>query len=148
MGFLNYFFFIFLISIFTNLSFLLAEQTYYTGLFSKTALKGYDVVTYFEAETPQKGSPKFVYSYNGINWRFISQKNLEAFKVEPTKFIPQYGGWCAYAMADGKKVGVDPKSFKIINEKLYLNYNRKIQGKWLKNQDVYISKADKFWEKI
>lgn len=125
-----------------------AEPTIYTGLFSKTALKGYDVVSYFETQTAQKGKKEFSFKYQDVNWLFSSQKNLETFKTNPAKFMPEYGGWCAYAMADGQKVGVDPKSFDFKNGKLYLNYNKKIQSKWRKKQDVYIPKADKFWQKI
>ncbi len=125
-----------------------AEPTFYTGLFSKTALKGYDVVFYYQNNQAQKGDSRFSHQFQGVQWNFVNEKNLSTFKSDPTKYIPQYGGWCAYAMADGKKVGVDPRSFDIKNGKLYLNYNKKVQKKWQKKQDQYIPKADKHWEKI
>ncbi len=144
------FFYLSLFFIISNLSlhFASAEPTFYTGLFSKTALKGYDVVSYFESNTAQKGSEAFAFKYQDVNWHFVNQQNLDTFKANPAKYMPEYGGWCAYAMADGKKVGVDPKAFELKNGKLYLNYNRKIQTKWRKKQDQYIPKADKFWQKI
>lgn len=125
-----------------------AEQNFFTGLFSKKAIKGYDPVAYFTENKAVKGDPKFSYQWSDVTWNFASESNLNLFKAEPTKYAPQYGGWCAYAMADGTKVGVDPKSFDIKNGKLYLNYNKKIQKKWQRKTEKYIPKADLRWSKI
>ncbi len=88
------------------------------------AIEGYDPVSYFSGKATE-GSKSFSYTYMGVAYRFESAKNMEAFKANPAKYEPQYGGWCAYAMgAKGEKVEVDPQTFKIINGKLYLFYNK------------------------
>lgn len=135
------------ISIFFS-SVVFADPTINTGLLSSVAIKGYDPVAYFEENQAVKGSKKFSFVWNEVKWHFSSQKNLDLFKENSTKYAPQYGGWSAYYMADGKKVGVNPKSFDIENGKLYLNYNRKIQSKWRKKKEKYIPLANKFWERI
>jgi len=85
--------------------------------------QGYDVTEYFNNKAV-KGNKKFTTTYDGAQFKFVSKANLEAFTSSPDKFIPQYGGYCAYAIADkGKKVSVDPETFEIRDGKLYLFYN-------------------------
>jgi len=87
------------------------------------ALKGYDPVSYFLGE-PKKGNNKLVQTHRGITYHFSNQENLDAFKSAPTKYEPQYGGWCAWAMYDdGSRAGIDPKSYLIIDGKLYVFYD-------------------------
>jgi YHS domain-containing protein len=87
------------------------------------ALEGFDPVSYFEGK-PQEGDEDFKYQYKGISYYFASKSNLEKFKINPAKYEPAYGGWCAYAMGQtGEKVKIDPETFKIVNGKLYLFYN-------------------------
>ncbi len=110
---------------------------------------GYDVVAYFSNKAI-KGSPKFEYNFRGAKYRFSSEDHLEAFKANPNKYEPQYGGWCAYAMADkGEKVSVNPKTFEIRNGKLYLFYNAFFNNtleSWLaENPNKLIKKADTNW---
>jgi len=119
-----------------------------TGFFNSTALKGYDTVAYFTLGKAVKGSKKLTYKWNGVDWKFSSQKNLELFKTSPEKYAPQYGGYCAYAMADGKKVAINPKAFDVKDGKLYLNYNKSIQKKWKNSVDNFIKDADSEWNKI
>jgi len=119
-----------------------------TGWFNSLALKGYDSVAYFTLNKAIKGSKKFSHKWNGVDWYFSNQSNLEAFKNSPEQYAPQYGGYCAYAMADGKKVSIDPKSFDVKNGKLYLNYSSAVQQKWKKESESYIKKADSEWQKI
>ena len=113
---------------------------------------GYDVVAYFSKKVT-KGSAKFEYKYDGANYRFSTQKNLDTFKSNPKKYVPQYGGWCAYAMADkGEKVTINPKTFEIRNGKLYLFYNAYFTNtfeSWLEETpSKLIPKANKNWNKI
>lgn len=99
-----------------------AQQTDY-NLKKGYAAEGYDVTAYFNNEAVE-GNKDFVTVYDGVKFKFVSQENLDKFKANPTHFIPQYGGYCAYAVADkGKKVGVDPETFEIRDGKLYLFYN-------------------------
>ncbi len=84
---------------------------------------GYDVVAYF-ANKAEKGKKKYTTTYDGVKFQFSSAKNLAAFKESPTKYVPQYGGYCAYAIGkNGEKVSINPKTFEIRDDKLYLFYN-------------------------
>ncbi len=115
------------------------------------ALQGYDVVSYFMG-TPLKGKKSVAYDYKGINYWFNNPDNLDLFKKQPNKFEPAYGGWCAYAMGDtGEKVKIDPKSYKLIDGKLYLFYNFYFNNTlidWNKDEDRLIINADAHWSKI
>ncbi|WP_035335521.1 YHS domain-containing (seleno)protein [Dokdonia sp. PRO95] len=85
--------------------------------------EGYDVTEYFNNKAIE-GNKEFTTTYDGAKFKFASHENLEAFLLTPEKFIPQYGGYCAYAIADkGKKVSIDPETFEIRDGKLYLFYN-------------------------
>ena len=123
----------------------MAVDEIYTGFFSSAAIKGYDTVAYFTENKPVKGSSDFEYHWKGATWRFSSQENLELFKADPEKYAPQYGGWCAYAVSQNTTASIKPELFTIVNGKLYLNYDQKINAKWLANRDQYIIDADKNW---
>jgi len=115
-------------------------------------IKGYDPVAYFLQNKAIKGRKEFSNSYKGISYHFISSANLETFRSNPSKFEPQYGGWCAYAMGkEGSKVEVDPETFKIIDGKLFLFYNRFFNNtlkSWNENEPTLHSQADANWQKI
>jgi len=114
------------------------------------ALQGYDPVSYFKGK-PAKGKKEFVFNYQGVNYRFQTQENLEAFKKNSAAYEPQYGGWCAYAMgSSGEKVELDPETYKIIDGKLYLFYNKYFNNTlktWNKDEKNLKLKADKNWLK-
>lgn len=116
------------------------------------AVKGYDAVCYFKGKA-QEGKKQFVTTYDKVRYKFASEDNLEAFKANPTKYLPEYGGYCAYAVAvKGKKVDVDPETFEIRNGKLYLFYNSwgsNTLELWKKeNTKGLVKKADQNWESI
>ena len=113
---------------------------------------GYDVVAYFNNEATE-GNKKFITEYNGVKYKFSSQENLETFKNNSEKYIPEYGGYCAYAVAiKSKKVSINPKTFEIRDGKLYLFYNSwgtNTLDLWKKeNVKGLQKKADKNWELI
>jgi YHS domain-containing protein len=116
------------------------------------ALSGYDPVCYFAQGKALKGSKEFSYFYEGITYRFSSGQNRDDFRQMPARYIPQYGGWCAYAMGhDGTKVEVDPETFKIINGKLYLFYNKFFNNtlkSWNHDETKLKTQADANWQKI
>ena len=118
------------------------DEPIYTGIFSSNAVSGYDAVAYFTEGKPVKGSKKFQTEYMETKWRFDSQQNLDKFLANPTKYAPQYGGYCAWAMAGGYKASGDPKQWKIVDGKLYLNYDAKIKAKWEVDIPGFIVKAD------
>ena len=123
-----------------------AEEPIYTGFFSNKALDGYDTVAYFTHNRAMKGEQKFKLEYMGADWYFVSQANLDKFKTNPNKYAPQYGGYCAWAVAEKKDFAPgDPNNWSIIDGKLYLNYNRDIKNKWLENSDNFIQLGDQHW---
>jgi len=119
-----------------------ADEPIYTGIFSSNAVGGYDTVAYFTEGKPLKGKKKFQTEYMDTKWRFASQENLDKFLADPTKYAPQYGGYCAWAMAGGYKASGDPEQWNIVDGKLYLNYDAKIKAKWEVDIPGFIVKAD------
>ena len=125
-----------------------AEPPVYTGTFSSVAVQGYDPVAYFTEGKPVKGSKDFTTEYMGATFQFASAANRDAFVADPVMYAPQYGGYCAWAMADGKYAKGDANFWKIVDGKLYLNFNRGIQDKWNKDVPGFISKADTHWSEL
>ena len=115
------------------------------------ALQGYDPVSYFVNE-PKKGVKPYTYDHQGAVYYFSSQQNLEAFKKNPERYEPQYGGWCAYAIgATGDKVKIDPGTYKIADDKLYLFYNFRGHNTlldWDRDEAKLKPAADENWEGI
>jgi YHS domain-containing protein len=114
------------------------------------AINGYDPIAYFNEGQAVKGKKEFTTEWNGAQWLFSSEKNLETFKSNPEKYAPQYGGYCAYRASDGDghKSPTQPDAFTIVNDKLYLNYNKNVKIEWSKNQKDRIQTADKNWPKL
>ncbi|MGE5108139.1 MAG: YHS domain-containing (seleno)protein [Sphingobacteriales bacterium] len=133
--------------LFTGLVKLAAQQSeIYTT--EDGAIKGFDAVAYFTQNKAVKGNKQFAVSYKGATWYFSSKQNQEAFKKEPAKYEPQYGGYCAYGCSKGKKAKTEGEAFTVVNGKLYLNYNLDVLGIWKKDQQGYIKKADANWKTI
>ena len=84
----------------------------------------------------------------GAKWHFSSAANQQLFKENPNKYAPQYGGHCAFAIANDKLVAVDPKAFTIVNDKLYLNYSLSVRKRWAKDIPGYIADGDQNWAKL
>ena len=125
-----------------------AEKPVNATLFG-TAIKGYDPVAYFTAGKPLKGDSKIAYAWNGATWHFANAAHRDAFKAEPEKYAPQFGGYCAWAVSQNYTANSDPeKAWKIVNGRLYLNYNRDVQQTWEKDVPGNIAKADENWPKI
>lgn len=122
------------------------------NLENKTAIKGYDPVGYFNQGKAVKGKKELSVSYQGVIYQFSSIENKNAFLKNPSKYEPQYGGWCAYAMGSaGEKVEINPETFKIIDGKLFLFYNAYFNNtlkSWNKDENNLKSQADNNWKKI
>jgi len=112
------------------------------------AISGYDAVAYFKQGEAIKGKKELSTVWNGATWVFSSEQNLEAFKSAPEKYAPQYGGWCAYGTSEGHLSPTQPDAFTIVNDKLYLNYNKNVKVEWSKNQTERIRAADENWPKL
>ena len=109
---------------------------------SDAAILGYDSVAYFTVGKPVKGQDRFATEWMGAKWKFASQVNLDLFKSNPAKYAPQYGGYCAYGVAQDNLVSIEPDKFTVLNGKLYLNYNAEVQATWLKDPARYVKQAD------
>lgn len=112
------------------------------------AIRGYDTVAYFTQGKPVKGKPALKTTWNGATWQFSSQANLEAFKANPAKYAPAYGGYCAWAMAQGYTASTVPQAWDIKDGKLYLNYDLSIRKKWRRDIPGHIRKGDANWPKV
>lgn len=112
------------------------------------ALHGYDPVAYFKAKKPTLGLANLTHTFDGGTYRFSNLSNLEKFKANPTKYAPQFGGFCAMGVVLEKKLDGDPQAWRVVDEKLYLNINKDIQKKWLEDVPGNISKAGKTWPEI
>jgi YHS domain-containing protein len=112
------------------------------------AIQGYDPVAYFNQNQAIAGSAEFTASHAGATYRFVSARNLDAFLQDPAKYVPAYGGYCAFGMAQGYKAPVEPDKFTIVNGRLYLNYNGVVQSTWRKEIDGNIQRADTNWKEI
>ena len=125
-----------------------AEKPVNTTLFG-VAIKGYDPVAYFTEGKPRKGDAKLVHEWNGAKWYFATAEHRDAFKAEPEKYAPQFGGYCAWAVSQNYTAGVDPETaWKLVNGKLYLNYSRDVQKKWEQDVPGNIAKGEVNWPKI
>jgi YHS domain-containing protein len=110
---------------------------------------GYDPVSYTVDHKAVEGSKQFAFKYGGATFRFVSQAHRDLFAKDPERYMPAYGGWCAYAMgAKNEKVEVDPETFKVKDGKVYLFYNRYFTNtleEWNKNERSLLPVADRNW---
>jgi YHS domain-containing protein len=113
-----------------------------------SAIRGYDPVAYFTEGRPVEGVSAHTLEWRGATWYFASAENLEAFRAEPERFAPQYGGYCAWAVSQGYTASIDPEAWDIVDGKLYLNYNRDIQARWQGDRPGFIALADGNWPAI
>jgi YHS domain-containing protein len=112
------------------------------------AAHGYDVVAFFTEGKPVIGSDAYALAHDGGTYRFASQADVDTFKADPRKYEPAYGGFCAYGAALGKKFDGDPRFWRIVDGKLYLNLNGDIQTEWSKDVAGNIQKGNVNWDRI
>jgi YHS domain-containing protein len=115
---------------------------------SSPAVAGYDVVSYQTGKRPIRGNGHYVAEHAGATYLFASQKNREMFQQDPDRYVPAYGGYCAFGVSKGKKFVGDPEVWRIVDNRLYLNLDARIQDDWLKDVSGYIKAADANWNKI
>jgi YHS domain-containing protein len=109
------------------------------------AIKGFDAVAYFAAGSAAKGNPKFEFAWNGAKWLFSNAENLDRFRSDPEAYAPQFGGYCSYAVSKGYTADGDPEAWKLVDGKLYLNYNPEVKTLWEKDEAANIAKGETNW---
>ncbi len=124
------------------------KDAIYTSRNSNLALQGYDPVAYFTLGEATKGSGDYTTTYQGADVQFSSAEHLALFEANPEAYAPQYGGYCAWAVAKGKTAKGDARRWAVVDGKLYLNYNKGIQKKWDKNRAGFITDADQNWPTV
>jgi len=113
------------------------------------AIHGFDPVAYFNSGAPAKGLPEYSAKWQNATWLFASAEHRDAFIQNPDKFAPQYGGWCAYGMAEGYAAETDPlKAWTIHEGKLYLNWNEEVSRLWSLNLTGYLRKSNSNWPDV
>ncbi len=118
----------------------------YNSMHAGIGAKGYDVVAYFVDSKPVQGSDRYASDYGGVKWQFASEENLSTFKKDPAKYAPQFGGYCAWGASVGKLFDVDPvNGWKVVDGKLYLNFNGDINATFSKAPQSFIEKAYQNW---
>lgn len=127
---------------------LAAEPPVFTGIVKGVAVGGYDPVAYFTQAKPVQGREDLTLEHQGAKWRFASEANRDAFKAEPARYAPQYGGYCAWAVSQGYTAKGDPNAWKVVDGKLYLNYNLSVRRDWAKDIPGNIKRGDGNWPKV
>jgi len=120
----------------------------YSAAGAPLAIHGYDPVSYFTDAAPALGDDAITVVHDGAAYRFSSKKNAEMFKKNPSRYIPQFGGYCAFGVSVGKKFDGDPRLWTVHDDKLYLNLNPEIQKMFSKDVAGAVKKANKNWVEI
>jgi hypothetical protein len=115
---------------------------------SGLALQGYDPVAYFTEQKAVRGRPQFTATHEGVSYRFFSAANRDTFVAAPAKYLPQYGGYCAFGVASGYKAPIEPEAWTIVDGKLYLNYNQSVRRQWSSDVPGNVRKADTNWPAV
>ena len=129
----------------------LLSLTSHAGEFNEhdgVAIKGYDPVAFFKESKPVRGRDDLRFDYKGSTFIFSNADNRAAFAADPEKYVPQYGGYCAFGTARGYKADIDPATFTVIDGRLYLNYNRQVQKDWAADTARFIREADARWPTV
>ena len=109
---------------------------------------GYDPVAYFTDGKAMRGLEQMTAEHGGVTYRFASAEHRDLFQAAPEKYLPRYGGFCAYAAAKGSLAKTDPEAFSVVDGKLYLNFSKDVRERWLQHPAEYIAEADKRWPKL
>ncbi len=112
------------------------------------AVHGFDVVAYFTEGKPVAGDSRYTAEHGGATYRFASAEHRDLFAGNPAKYAPQYGGFCAFGTAMGRKFDGDPQAWAIVDDKLYLNLNKDVQAKWRENVPGFLKGAENNWPLI
>ncbi|RDJ25187.1 hypothetical protein DWF00_18555 [Bosea caraganae] len=112
------------------------------------AIRGYDPVAYFRDGGPRLGKPEFSVRHGGATWRFASAEHKALFEAAPERYLPAYGGFCAYGTSRGYLVKIEPEAWSIVDGRLYLNYDTGVRKTWLGATRKYIARAEAGWPNL
>jgi hypothetical protein len=112
------------------------------------AIRGYDPVAYFRDGGPRPGKPEFTARHGEVSWRFASAEHKALFEADPERYVPAYGGFCAYGTSRGYLVKIEPEAWSIVDGRLYLNYDLGVRTTWLGRTKTYIARADGNWPRL
>ena len=139
----------YLFTVFTGLLALTSVSVQATSITdSVTAIGGYDVVSYHTDKRPLRGNGHYLAVHDEVTYLFSSQENQATFEANPAKYVPAFGGYCAFGASVGKKFVGDPEVWRLVDNKLYLNLDVEIQSQWLKDVPGRIKTAEAKWRKI
>jgi hypothetical protein len=125
-----------------------AAREIYTGLLSRTAAGGFDVVAYVTQGRPVEGTRAHAATWKDVAWRFASAEHRAAFLADPERYAPAYGGHCAWAAAQGYRAKGDPRHWRVVGGRLFLNYNAAVHRDWEKDIPRFIAAADANWPRL
>jgi len=112
------------------------------------AIRGYDPVAYFRNGGPRLGKPELSVRHGGAVWRFASAEHKALFEADPERYLPAYGGFCAYGTSRGYLVKIEPEAWSIVDGRLYLNYDLGVRETWTRRTKTYIARADGNWPRL
>lgn len=112
------------------------------------ALRGYDPVAYFSLGKATAGKTEFSAVHEGATYLFASAAHRDTFVATPARYLPQYGGYCAYAASQGYKADADPKAWHVIDGRLFVNYNASVAKTWAAKAADYIKAGDANWPRV
>ncbi len=112
------------------------------------AIRGYDPVAYFTEGRPVRGSAAFSHRWHGAAWHFASAAHRDAFAADPMRYAPAYGGFCAFAVSEGYTAPIDPQAWRIVDGRLFLNYDRSVQQRWEADMTARITRGDANWPAV
>jgi len=116
--------------------------------YSTPGVAGYDVVSYQTGEKPLRGNGNHIAVHEGVTYLFVNEANRKTFERDPGRYVPAFGGYCAYGVAVGKKFVGDPDVWAVVHGRLYLNLDTKIQQIWSEDVPGNIETANKKWSSI
>ena len=125
-----------------------AQDPIFSAPGTDLAVSGYDAVAYFADGRAVPGDEAYHYAWNGAAWRFASQAHLDQFKADPARYAPQFGGYCAWAVSQGYTASADPMAWRIVDGRLYLNYDQNVKKTWEQDVPGNIAKGEANWPTV
>ena len=140
-------------NIITSTLLLVAAAISYAAPVSKdvkihVALEGYDPVVFFTESSAAKGNPGIQSKHEGAVYYFKSEENKQTFAKNPEKYLPAFGGYCAYGASVGALFPVDISTWEIVDGRLILQYNQEVKKLFNKDTKGNLAKADAYWKSL